>query len=172
MLAFSGGRIRLTNVTVAYNAVAQGTGGAAGTGGKAGVAGSVGAGQGGGIFNYPSSNLLLTNTLVASNKAASAPDYFGSVNSSDHNLIGNSSGSSGFSAAHGDLLNVAALIGTLGNHGGVTQTILLMTGSPAIDAGDNAATLLTGLYDQRGPGFPRVINGGKGNIIDIGATEF
>jgi hypothetical protein len=40
----------------------------------------------------------------------------------------------------------------------------LLPGSPAIDAGDN-----TGApdFDQRGPGFPRIVNG----IIDIGAFE-
>jgi hypothetical protein len=41
----------------------------------------------------------------------------------------------------------------------------LLPGSPAIDAGDNA--LAPGPYDQRGPGFARIVNG----TIDIGAFE-
>ena len=41
----------------------------------------------------------------------------------------------------------------------------LLPDSPAIDAGDN-----TGApdWDQRGPGYPRIVNG----IIDIGAFEY
>jgi hypothetical protein len=40
-----------------------------------------------------------------------------------------------------------------------------LSGSPAIDAGNNAYA--TG-WDQRGPGYPRIVNG----IIDIGAFEY
>jgi hypothetical protein len=40
-----------------------------------------------------------------------------------------------------------------------------LPGSPAIDAGNNAYATD---FDQRGPGFPRIVNG----IIDIGAFEF
>jgi predicted outer membrane repeat protein len=47
---------------------------------------------------------------------------------------------------------------------GSTLTHALLPGSPAIDAGNNAAGLIT---DQRGPGFARV-SGGK---ADIGAYE-
>jgi hypothetical protein len=40
----------------------------------------------------------------------------------------------------------------------------LLPGSPAIDAGDNTNAPT---WDQRGPGYPRIVNG----IIDIGAFE-
>jgi len=56
------------------------------------------------------------------------------------------------------------LMGVLGDYGGPTQTIPLMDGSPAIDAGNNVAALQT---DQRGPGFQRVAGAGA----DIGAFE-
>ena len=49
-------------------------------------------------------------------------------------------------------------------NGGPTQTLALGPGSPAIDAGNNAAGLE---YDQRGAGYPRVI----GASADIGAFE-
>jgi hypothetical protein len=39
-----------------------------------------------------------------------------------------------------------------------------LPGSPAIDTGDNTDTPM---WDQRGPGYPRIVNG----IIDIGAFE-
>jgi hypothetical protein len=40
-------------------------------------------------------------------------------------------------------------------------------GSPAIDTGDQAFTPPPD-FDQRGPGYPRVVNG----VIDIGAYEY
>lgn len=46
----------------------------------------------------------------------------------------------------------------------MTQTHALGAGSPAIDAGNNAAGLD---YDQRGPGYQRVV----GAQADIGAFE-
>jgi len=50
------------------------------------------------------------------------------------------------------------------SNGGPTQTMALHAGSPAIDAGDNTGALA---YDQRAPGFPRIVGG----AIDIGAFE-
>jgi hypothetical protein len=60
----------------------------------------------------------------------------------------------------------------LAGNGGPTETMALLAGSAAIDAGNNALAfdrwrghvLST---DQRGPGFPRIVNGG----VDIGAFE-
>lgn len=52
----------------------------------------------------------------------------------------------------------------LAYNGGRTATHKLMTSSPAIDAGNNAANVA---YDQRGDGFVRVI----GSNADIGAFE-
>jgi hypothetical protein len=53
----------------------------------------------------------------------------------------------------------------LADNGGPTQTMALLPGSPAIDAGDNT---VASEWDQRGRGYPRIVNG----IIDIGAFEF
>ncbi|MBC7988905.1 MAG: hypothetical protein H7Y19_04910 [Luteimonas sp.] len=50
-------------------------------------------------------------------------------------------------------------------NGGPTYTLQLLPGSPAIDRGNN---VFNRLYDQRGPGFPRV----EGARADIGAVEF
>jgi hypothetical protein len=57
-------------------------------------------------------------------------------------------------------------LGPLQNNGGPTQTMAPLSGSVAIDAGNNAFTPST--YDQRGLGFPRVF----GARIDAGAVEF
>ena len=87
----------------------------------------------------------------------------GTFDSRGHNLIGNTGDSHGFGAP-GDLLNVQPLLGPLQNNGGPTETLALLPGSPAIDAGDNDA--ITSATDQRG--FPRFVNG----VVDIGAYEF
>jgi hypothetical protein len=52
----------------------------------------------------------------------------------------------------------------LADNGGPTKTHALGPGSPAVDAGNNNASLTS---DQRGTGFPRVI----GVAPDIGASE-
>jgi len=58
----------------------------------------------------------------------------------------------------GDMNNTIPLLGTLGNYGGPTQTIPLLSGSPAIDAGnpsgctDGHGILLK--TDQRGQPRP------------------
>jgi uncharacterized repeat protein (TIGR01451 family) len=97
---------------------------------------------------------------------ASAPDVWGTVTSSDHDLIGNPSGSTGFGQpGSGDLLNVTPQLGPLQNNGGPTQTLALLPGSPALDAGDSNAKGLPST-DQRG--LARKV----GNAVDIGAVEY
>jgi hypothetical protein len=66
------------------------------------------------------------------------------VASSDHDLIGDGSGSTGLGAAgSGDQVGTSAApidpgLGPLQNNGGPTSTMALLPGSPAIDAGSNA----------------------------------
>jgi hypothetical protein len=63
------------------------------------------------------------------------------------------------------------LLGALTDNGGPTTTHALLTDSPAIDKGsDTAASGL--LYDQRGPGFNRTIDGGIEETVDVGAFEY
>ena len=63
------------------------------------------------------------------------------------------------------------LLAALGNFGGPTQTMALLTGSPAIDAGANSITGLTiPTTDQRGAlRGPTGLN--AGSAVDIGAYE-
>jgi len=56
------------------------------------------------------------------------------------------------------------MLGPLEFNGGSTLTHMLMSGSPAIDAGNDEANVA---FDQRGNGYPRTIGGGT----DIGAYE-
>ena len=94
------------------------------------------------------------------------------LNSLGHNLIGNTSGTNITGNTDGNLLNVNPMLGALGNNGGPTQTHRLLSGSPAINAGNNfLAVDATGFQqltnDQRGTGFPRI----AGTTVDIGAFE-
>jgi hypothetical protein len=133
-------------------------------------------GSGGGIWN--GGTLNVKNTIVAQNNAATGPDVFGSFASGGYNLIGDGTGSTGFTAV-GDRVGTAAapidpLLNPLADNGGPTQTVALQPGSPAINGGDPAFVLTSGpfigppFYDQRGISpFNRV----SGGIIDIGAFE-
>ena len=86
----------------------------------------------------------------------------GNFLSDGHNLSSDDGG--GFLTGPGDLTKTDPMLGPLQDNGGPTQTMALLPGSPAVDAGDN-----TGApdFDQRGPGFPRIVGG----TIDIGAFE-
>jgi hypothetical protein len=89
--------------------------------------------------------LNMRNTILAGNSdTGGVPDLSGSLASSGYNLIGNTEGADGF--ADTDLLNVAPLLGPLQDNGGGTQTMALLPGSPALNAGDPAQL---GVADQR-----------------------
>jgi hypothetical protein len=123
-------------------------------------------GDGGGISN-DEGTLTVANTIVAGNTASnSGPDVSGAVTSLGYNLIGNPSGGSGFVAT--DLQGLDPLLGPLQSNGGPTQTLALLPGSPAIDAGSNALVPAGLATDQRGPGFARFC----GAAVDIGAFEY
>jgi len=122
-------------------------------------------GGGGGVLN--GGTLHTRNTIIAGNTFDSdigllPDDLAGDLGSLGHNLIGNTSGGSGFRTDLGDKLNVDPLLGPLQDNGGPTFTYALLPGSPALDAGDNKDAPL---FDQRG--FARIVNG----TIDIGAYE-
>ncbi len=124
--------------------------------------------SGGGIYNNGSSGgtvAILTNTILKT--GASGENIYnlgGQVVSQGYNLS-NDSGS-GYLNHSGDQINTDPVLGSLQDNGGPTFTHALLPGSPAIDAGDPNFTPPP-LYDQRGPGFDRVVNG----RIDTGSLE-
>jgi hypothetical protein len=89
---------------------------------------------------------------------------FGTVTSYGYNVSSDDGG--GYLNGTGDQINTNPLLGPLQNNGGPTFTHQLLPGSPAIDTGDPNFTPPP-FYDQRGPGFPRVVNG----RIDKGSFE-
>lgn len=119
------------------------------------------AGTGGGIDN-DQGTATLANTIIAGNTATvTGPDFDGTVTSQGYNLVGNTSASSGWAST--DLQNFNPVLAPLANYGGPTQTMALLPGSPAIDAGNNSLIPAGVTTDQRG--LPRIVNG----TVDIGA---
>lgn len=124
------------------------------------------ASAGGGINNTNSGLVQLTNTIVAhslnggdcgGNVAVTSGGY--NIASDDScNLIG-----------PGDMPDTDPLLGPLQGNGGDTWTQALLTGSPAIDTGDNAVCPAT---DQRGGMRPIDGNGDNDPVCDIGAYEW
>lgn len=88
----------------------------------------------------------------------------GTVTSHGYNLSSDDGG--GVLNGPGDQINTNPVLGPLQNNGGPTFTHELLPGSPAIDAGDPNFTPPP-FFDQRGQGFPRVVNG----RIDKGSFE-
>src|ERR1700730_2684363 len=106
-------------------------------------------GVGGGIYNAGTASVNIRSSIVALNTATSiGPDVAGSFTSSGFNLIGKIDGSMGFTAPTDLTGTVASPLDPqldpngLQNNGGPTQTIALLSGSPAIDKG--ASNGLTG----------------------------
>jgi CSLREA domain-containing protein len=140
------------------------------------IANNTATNRGGGlsVFNFGSSTVTFSSTILAGNSAATGPDVSFSAPSAwpvagNNNLIGVADPSDMTLTGMGNLTGTAAApldakLGPLAANGGPTQTRALLAGSPAIDAGSNPAGLTT---DQRGPGFPRV----AGKAADIGAFE-
>jgi hypothetical protein len=168
------GTLIMSNSTVSGNSASDG-GGIANTGtltlSSCTVSGnSCGVEQGtnGGISSFGEGMLNARNTIIAGNTAPTDPDLGGDLGSLGHNLIGNTQGGSGFDPT--DLLNINPLLGPLQDNGGPTQTMALLPGSPAIDAGDNTDAPD---WDQRGEGFARIVGIIDPNnpVIDIGAFE-
>ena len=121
------------------------------------------------LFNL--SHTIVANTVVTGTsavaldfaKTATAPAF----SSLGYNLIETPSITAPFIGnTVTNIIGVDPALAPLANNGGSTPTFALISGSPAINAGDPsfAGVLAT---DQRGAGFPRVVGG----RIDIGAFE-
>ncbi len=139
-----------------------------------------GTGDGGGLWLNVISPMTATNTIIAGNTAAFAPDCAGPPTSADsggYNLVGNSDGCNWPVGVPGDQIGTAGTpinpaLGPLQNNGGATRTHMPLPGSPAIDSGnDVVCASLFPTQDQRG--VPRPVDGdGDGfAICDIGSVE-
>jgi hypothetical protein len=169
------GTLTVNNSTISANSTAgEGGGilnGLAGSPGRVTVSNSTlsvnSASRGGGIYNDSRGTLSLQNTIVAGNPFSSAdsgPDINGAVDgSSRYNLVGiGDSTLTGISdGSQGNQIGSPAspidpLLAPLGDYGGPTQTMPLLPGSAALNAGDPDQA---GSPDQRG-----VVRSGGVNI--------
>jgi hypothetical protein len=155
------GTATLTNDTLSGNLAQGGNGGTAGTGGTGGTGGSA---YGGGleIDSVLGNTVTLTNTLIAQDTLTAGtggtgasggpagstfgPDVFGSATSGNHDLIGDGTDSNLTNGTNGNLVGTSAspinpLLGPLQNNGGPTDTMALLTGSPAVATGGAVTTL-------------------------------
>jgi hypothetical protein len=119
--------------------------------------------SGGGVLNL--GTFEVGNTILKTGSSGSnILNKSGTVTSLGYNVSNDDGG--GSLTGPGDQINTDPLLGLLQNNGGPTFTHALLPGSPAIDTGDPNFTPPP-FFDQRGPGFSRVVNG----HIDIGSFE-
>jgi CSLREA domain-containing protein len=118
--------------------------------------------------------VIVRNTIIAGNMSAGGNlDIHGLFTSQGYNLVGNTTGGSGFSAANNDILNPSsgAMLGPLTDNFGPTQTHALLVNSPAIDKGKSFGSST----DQRGFARPFddpvISNAPGGDGADIGSFE-
>jgi len=187
-IAISTGTLNVTNSTIAQNNTgeAQMSSGDGGgiyieSGATAALLASTVAfnnagNEGGGIWTNGS--LTLERTLISNNvtNSGNGPEGFfsgGVITSNGHNLVREDTNFN-FTSANGDLVgSMPSLIDPniigLGDNGGLTPTIALGAGSPAIDAGPTNEFPLA--EDQRG--FARLRDGNRDDMVftDIGAFE-
>jgi len=172
---FSSGEVEIINSTISGNTAAQG--GAFFTSAffpqtitNTTITGNSASDTGGISSSF--STIVLNNSIVAGNidtelTGMDSPDVKGNFNSNGRNIIGSLEGSNGLEA---DLVvsDITQILNPLlSDNGGSIPTHALVTGSPAIDAGDNLSIPPDIVTDQRGVGFPRIVN----TLVDIGSVE-
>lgn len=115
------------------------------------------------VFTPP---LNIANTILRGGASGGNIDNVGTgrIISLGYNL--SSDDGSGYLTEPGDQINTDPMLGPLQDNGGPTFTHQLLNGSPAINAGDPEFTPPP-QYDQRGPGFDRVVN----DRLDVGSFE-
>jgi len=164
---YNSGTLAITNSTVSGNgAIGQHDGQPWGHGG--GIVGEVTFTNSTLSNNYSSlaaggieGSGALGNTILNYNSGA---NISGTMTSLGYNLSSDDGG--GNLTGPGDQINTDPMIDPLQNNGGPTLTHALLSGSPAINAGDPNFTPPP-IYDQRGNPYVRVFNG----RIDIGSLE-
>jgi hypothetical protein len=175
-LSISSGSVTLVNTTVSGNSAKELGGGVNVFGGSTSLTSvtitdnsadsdsTAPPGQGGGISGFGSTTIR--DTIVAGNRVGSSvgsdgPDCAFALNSLGSNLVQNLAGCAVGGVISTNISGVAPGLGPLGANGGPTRTHALLTGSPALEAGDGACAAT----DQRGVLRP------QGERCDIGAFE-
>lgn len=124
-------------------------------------------------FHDPTTRLILNNSVVAIHDASKANCTAGGYSIFSNHGIASSNSlyddvSCSILSGAGNILGVDPKLGSLANNGGQTPTMLPLTGSPLIDAGDNLSCMP---LDQRGQLRPVNKLGLPTATCDIGAVE-
>ncbi len=166
----SGGSLSLANCTIAGNTASISGGGIDARNNITVISCTftdnlASSGGGGAIDNTDLGEYTITigDSILSGDSCSYGPEVANAVHSLGHNLVSETDNSSGWGST--DLTGtssqpLAALLGTLGDDGGPTETISLFPGSPAIGAGAPMSGITT---DERG-----LI---RGNTVDIGAFQ-
>jgi len=171
VMNFAEGTLTINNSTISGNGAFQDGGGVFNSGtvtiNSSTISGnSAQIGSGGGINN--ASTATIQNSIVSNSPLGG--DCSGTMTSEGYNLSDDNTCNLN---GPGDLNDTKAKLGTLGNHGGPTQTIPEALDSPTVDAGnpsgctDSQGHLLT--TDQRG--YPRPGKYKHDHRCDMGAYE-
>ena len=170
----SGGAIYNLGAITITSATISGNSGASGTPGTGSVNGVFGVGIGGMVA---AGTATMANTISAGNTGSNGGggDAHGLFVSSGYNLIGIGDFGPGFTSTGDQVGTTAAPInpglGPLQNNGGGTNTMALLSNSPAIDQGKSFGLAA----DQRGHERPfdaaNISNATGGDGSDIGAFE-
>ena len=139
---FLGATLRVTNSTISGNS----------------------AFTGGSLFNDSGGTAQIGDTILNAGASGGTIANSGTFISLGYNLASDNGG--GVLTGPGDQINTNPMLGPLQDNGGPTFTQALLQGSPAINAGNPSFTPPP-RFDQRGPGFRRVVH----NRIDIGSFE-
>ena len=139
---------------------------------------------GGTIAQIGSGSTVLTNITLSTNDARSAIFIFTGTLTLQNSIVVNNGGDSceglttnggnnidngttcGWNSTNGSMSNTAPLLGSLANNGGLTQTMALLAGSPAINGVTYNSPNSAPATDQRGVVRP------QGAGYDIGAYEY
>jgi hypothetical protein len=171
-IAIEGGAtVTITTSTISGNVVDATIGDGGGVYGGAGtltvtsstISDNSAPGSGGSFWNGGTANIGDT-VLNSGTSGGTIFNSGGTVTSLGYNLASDDGG--GVLTGPGDQINTDPMLGPLQNNGGPTFTQALLPGSPAINAGNPSFTPPP-RFDQRGPGFRRVVHG----RIDIGSYE-
>jgi parallel beta-helix repeat protein len=153
----SSGTLTLVNSTLSGNSAETSGGGLLNTGTAAlynvtianNIAGAGGStGNGGGVYSDLSgSSLTIRNSIIANNVDITTSelnnDCDGTLTGEGYNLIEDTTGCTITGVTTGDVTGIDPMLGALLDNGGPAFTQALLTGSPAIDAGEP-----TGCRDQ------------------------
>ncbi len=123
--------------------------------------------SGGGLYHTKFANVTtvigqMTNTIIAGNGGNDLVASSGAITSATYDLVQDPTGNTLVNGINNNIVGLDPKLGPLTNNGGPTETMALLPGSPAINAGSTANAPGT---DQRG--LPRPAAGGT----DIGAYQ-